>query len=517
MKNENTGFDFSVFGRVDLDALYAEWGREAPNERYDEPRLGWKLKFCYTFTKHICALLFEHEGESGITYYRVLVYEGEGESFQVVSKLRFREKCGFKVMAIGVDKKLNTLFVRRANKETKRDFYYSDLGETHSEYKGIKSIMAASAERSKKRFALRDGNTVLFFRVPENGRLYMPFMNDPKDLFYSDLWDDDDTGGDPDDMDDAGDDSDDMDDAGGEAEGAGENAQTDTKEPDPVPEKTALDELHEMIGLDDIKEKVDQILAFARVQKFAKEHGKEIPGINLNLSFEGNPGTAKTTVARIFARIMKENGILSKGELIEVGRSGLIAEYVGQTAVEVKELFKKAKGSVLFIDEAYSLVDSWENEYGDEAIATIVQEMENNRDDMVVIFAGYPEKMETFLSRNPGLRSRVPFVVRFRDYTEDELTAIAKMEAARRGYSLTDAAEKKVRALCNEAMKTKEFGNGRFSRNLVDAAVMKAASRMAFTLSDSSLDACFLLEECDFTAPGNLKTARPHVLGFKAA
>ena len=262
-----------------------------------------------------------------------------------------------------------------------------------------------------------------------------------------------------------------------------------------------------------------QITAFARLQKLAKEQGKKIDGINLNLSFLGNPGTAKTTVARLFAQIMKENGILSKGNLIEVGRSDLVAKYVGQTAIKVKEIFKKAKGNVLFIDEAYSLVDSWENEYGDEAIATIVQEMENSRDDMIVIFAGYPDKMEQFLSRNPGLRSRVPFTVEFKDYSADELTEIAKMEAERRGYSVSPAAEGKIHDICVAAMNGEEFGNGRFSRNLVEAAMMKSASRVMGTgVTETDLSTCFRLESCDFTLPDNLKKEKKaRVIGFSAA
>lgn len=197
--------------------------------------------------------------------------------------------------------------------------------------------------------------------------------------------------------------------------------------------------------------------------------------VDLNLAFTGNPGTAKTTAARIFARVMKENGILSKGDLLEVGRAAVVAKYVGQTAIKVKELFAKAKGNVLFIDEAYSLVDEWENSYGDEAIATIVQEMENHRDDVIVIFAGYPDKMQAFLSRNPGLRSRVPFVIEFDDYTAEELTEIAKKEIEQMGYTIEPAAEEKVLEICRDAIGSEDCGNGRFSRNLVDAALMRAA------------------------------------------
>ncbi len=197
----------------------------------------------------------------------------------------------------------------------------------------------------------------------------------------------------------------------------------------------------------------------------------------------------------------------------------MVAKYTGRTSIKVKAVFGKAKGNVLFIDEAYSLVDGWENEYGDEAIATIVQEMENNRDDMIVIFAGYPDKMEKFLSRNPGLRSRVPFVVEFKDYSADELTAIAKSEAARRGYTVAESAEKKIHEICSAAMKADEFGNGRFSRNLVEAAVMRAASRTINTMTpEADFDSLFVLEASDFAAPDNLKKEKKtRTIGFSVA
>ena len=156
----------------------------------------------------------------------------------------------------------------------------------------------------------------------------------------------------------------------------------------------------------------------------------------LNMEFIGNPGTAKTTVARITAGILHEIGLLPTSELVEVGRADLVAKYTGQTADKVKEVFQKAKGKLLFIDEAYALTDCWENSYGDEAISTIVQEMENNREDTVVIFAGYPDKMNEFFSRNPGLRSRVPFTIRFSDYSAEEMAQIVEAEAKKRGFSL---------------------------------------------------------------------------------
>ena len=143
--------------------------------------------------------------------------------------------------------------------------------------------------------------------------------------------------------------------------------------------------------------------------------------------FTGNPGTAKTTVARLFAEIMKDEAILSTGKFVEVGRADLVGQHVGHTAPLVKKKFRDAQGGVLFIDEAYSLCDSYENGFGDEAINTIVQEMENHRDDVIVIFAGYPEPMKQFLDRNPGMQSRIAFQIEFEDYTTEELCAITKL------------------------------------------------------------------------------------------
>ena len=173
------------------------------------------------------------------------------------------------------------------------------------------------------------------------------------------------------------------------------------------PTLTYMEMLDELIGLKNVKEQVGKIVALAKMKKdIASKEISEIP-IVLNMEFVGNPGTAKTTVARILAGLLYENGLIQSNEIVEVGRADLIAKYIGQTADKVKSIFCKAKGKLLFIDEAYSLVENSRGEYGDEAINTIVQEMENNRSDTIVIFAGYPEEMKEASSRNSGLRSRV--------------------------------------------------------------------------------------------------------------
>ena len=510
----NFGSAFSVFGRVDLGQIYEEWREETDLEAYREPTEGWDLKYGYVFMTGVCALLFENASREDETYYRVLLFRGEGEGFGLFKKVRFRESAPFRVLAIGIDWDLNALLVRRAGGEVRRDIYCTGIGEQKVDVGDFENLLNIVVPQSDMGFVLADGMNVLFIRMPAGSALERG-PEDPHDLLcFEECEETEEFVCDSDGFEDEDEDQDeDREENGDETE-----CQAEARRQAEGPGKSASDELHEMIGLDGIKEKIDQIVAFARLRKMAKEQGRKVEGINLNLSFLGNPGTAKTTVARLFARIMKENGVLSKGELVEVGRADLVAKYTGQTAIKVKGVFDKAQGSVLFIDEAYSLIDGWENEFGDEAIATIVQEMENRREDMIVIFAGYPDKMEQFLSRNPGLRSRVPFLFRFEDYSADELTAIAKSEAARRGYAVTGAAERKIREICESATKTEEFGNGRFSRNLVEAAIMRAASRAMGAAAGGDLNAFFTLEESDFAAPDNLKKKeKKRTIGFDVA
>ena len=238
-----------------------------------------------------------------------------------------------------------------------------------------------------------------------------------------------------------------------------------------------MDELQALVGISNAKDQVKKILAFAKMRKAMEEKGEQLEPITLNMEFVGNPGTAKTTVARIVAGLLKEIGIIKTGEFIEVGRADLVAQYVGQTAPMVQSIFQRAKGGVLFIDEAYSLLEEGSGGFGDEAINMIVQEMENNRKDTIVIFAGYPYEMDEFFLRNPGLRSRVPFRVRFDDYTTDELSDICDLEAGKRGFSIDINANEFIKEICASSTKNVENGNGRFCRNLVEMAVLNFALR----------------------------------------
>lgn len=242
--------------------------------------------------------------------------------------------------------------------------------------------------------------------------------------------------------------------------------------------KIAYNELNEMIGLQDIKKTIDDYLCYAKLQKACAEYGVNAQNTCKHMCFVGNPGTAKTTVARYVAQVLKEQGILSKGQLIEVGRADIVSKYVGGTAPNVKKLFENAVGNVLFIDEAYSLCDWKEGMYGDEAINAIVQEMENKRDDVVVIFAGYKNEMQKFLEKNSGLKSRIASIVEFPDYTEEELLSIAKFQANKMGINISQC-EDVIRNLISLAKeKEKYFGNGRFIRNILEKARMKQASRL---------------------------------------
>ncbi len=244
------------------------------------------------------------------------------------------------------------------------------------------------------------------------------------------------------------------------------------------PKGDAFKDLQEMIGLTAAKSVIAQAIDYYKVQKLFKEKGLQQERPAMHMCFTGNPGTAKTSAARLIAQIMKDNNLLSTGDLIEVGRADLVGMYLGWTAKIVKDKFKKAKGSVLFIDEAYSLVDDRDGLYGDEAINAIVQEMENAREDTIVIFAGYPDKMEGFLQKNPGLKSRIAFHVDFPDYNDDELMDILRLMLKKQNLSLADGADEKISKILVDAAAQENFGNGRFVRNLLEKARLKQATRL---------------------------------------
>ena len=248
--------------------------------------------------------------------------------------------------------------------------------------------------------------------------------------------------------------------------------------PEEIEHRNAYERLQHMIGLKDIKRVVEQIIATHKIQKVRMDMGLKKQEMSLHMVFTGNPGTAKTTVARILAEILKKEKLLDTGDFVECGRADLVGKYVGWTAKAVREKFKAAQGGVLFIDEAYALVDD-SNSFGDEAINTIVQEMENRRNHVIVIFAGYPEKMERFIDRNEGLRSRIAFHLDFPDYSPQELMDILEEMAQGRDVSITEGAKVICRKIIEKAQGHAEFGNGRFVRNLLEQAMMNQSWRIA--------------------------------------
>lgn len=243
----------------------------------------------------------------------------------------------------------------------------------------------------------------------------------------------------------------------------------------------ALQQLDKLIGLESVKEEVNKLTNFIKVQNLRKQKGMNAITISYHCVFTGNPGTGKTTVARIVAQIYRELGILKKGQLVETDRSGLVAEYVGQTAVKTNKIIDSALDGVLFIDEAYSLVQGGGNDYGKEAIATLLKRMEDDRDRLVVILAGYDNEMKLFIDSNPGLQSRFNRYIHFSDYNAEELMAIFKLNLKKFDYELTNDAEQKISHLFSYAVSHKDqnFGNGRYARNVLEKTLENQATRLA--------------------------------------
>ncbi len=270
--------------------------------------------------------------------------------------------------------------------------------------------------------------------------------------------------------------------SGGTAASTGNGEGDPAEQPAPPPEKIEdlQAELDGYIGLTAVKKEVKNLIDLATVHQLRKDHGLPVADLSLHMVFSGNPGTGKTTVARLMARIYHSLGILSKGHLVEVDRSGLVAGYVGQTAIKTGKVTDAALGGVLFIDEAYALNGRAENDFGQEAIDTLLKAMEDHRDDLVVIVAGYDGLMDDFVHSNPGLESRFNRFLHFEDYTPEELLAIFDIQCKKGCYQPEEETRHLVREfIAEESADSIAFGNARGVRNIFERLLVNQANRLA--------------------------------------
>ena len=245
--------------------------------------------------------------------------------------------------------------------------------------------------------------------------------------------------------------------------------------------KAVMEKLDGLIGLGRVKSEVKQLTSFIKIQRKREEHGLKIAPVTYHCVFTGNPGTGKTTVARILADIFRELGVVKKGHLVETDRSGLVAEYVGQTAVKTNKVIDSALDGVLFIDEAYTLVQGGDRDYGGEAIATLLKRMEDDRERLVVVLAGYTDEMKKFINSNPGLQSRFSRYIEFPDYTANELASIFLKCADENQYVCNEDVRASIVDVMKIAVQNKDssFGNARYVRNLFEKAIQRQAVRLS--------------------------------------
>ena len=251
------------------------------------------------------------------------------------------------------------------------------------------------------------------------------------------------------------------------------------------PEHSALkeieDELGALVGMEEMKRMIKEIYAWIYVNKKREEMGLKAKKQALHMMFKGNPGTGKTTVARLIGKLFQKMNVLSKGHLIEAERADLVGEYIGHTAQKTRDLIKKAQGGILFIDEAYSLGRGGEKDFGKEAIDTLVKHMEDKQHEFILILAGYSREMDYFLSLNPGLHSRFPLVIDFPNYSIDQLMEISSRMLVEREYMLSHGAEKKLKdhlIWIKSVLSPNNFSNGRYVRNIIEKSIRAQAMRL---------------------------------------
>jgi hypothetical protein len=274
----------------------------------------------------------------------------------------------------------------------------------------------------------------------------------------------------------------------------------------PRPLEELMAELDALVGLERVKRDVRELINFLKVQKMREEQGLKLLPVSRHLVFYGNPGTGKTTVARLLAQVYRTLGVLRRGHLVETDRAGLVAGYVGQTAPKTREAVARAAGGVLFIDEAYTLSSGGENDFGREAVETLLKLMEDRREDLIVIVAGYTGKMQEFLDSNPGLRSRFNRHLHFDDYSTAELVKIFQVFCRKADFRVTAEAEQALAALFELlcAARDETFGNARTARNLFEAAISKQANRIV-SLPEVSKETLTTIEAADVPRPEDLR------------
>jgi stage V sporulation protein K len=290
---------------------------------------------------------------------------------------------------------------------------------------------------------------------------------------------------------------------------AGATAQVRATEIQPSrPLEQILTELDGLIGLNAVKQDVRELVNYVKVLQIRQARGLKAAGMSFHMVFYGKPGTGKTTVARLIGEIYKALGVISKGHLIEADRAKLVAAYVGQTAIKTTEVVNSALGGILFIDEAYTLApaDARGNDFGQEAIDTLLKLMEDHRNDLVVIVAGYPDEMGRFVSSNPGLQSRFNKYLSFDDYAPPELVEIFGHFCKQNDYRLTESATDKIRAYFQSAyeVRNKMFGNARLARNVFERAIESQSSRI-LNVDMTSDDVLTTIEACDVSVPTESK------------
>lgn len=245
--------------------------------------------------------------------------------------------------------------------------------------------------------------------------------------------------------------------------------------------KNIMRELNELIGLNSVKKLVLEMQAFVKIQRIRSKEGLLTDPLVLHMIFKGNPGTGKTTVARLLGKMFKEMNILEKGHTIEVERADLVGEYIGHTAQKTRQQISRAIGGILFIDEAYSLARGGAKDFGKEAVDTLVKAMEDHKNNLIVILAGYKDEIEWFLQTNPGLRSRFPIIIEFDDYSIEELIQIAEKMAQGREYKLSSDAVRKLKEILLKSQRDPNFnkmGNARLVRNILEKAIRRQALRL---------------------------------------